>query len=287
MQLFNTLVFGATLIAATVAQTPTTTSLHFTSIPTALVAGVKQTIGWAGGNGNGVNIILQQGPADNLKDVPIPPIASGQEGNSTTWVPPKSLPDAGNYALRIEQGEDSVNYSGMLQLFQGCSTCPTDAAAALATTSKTSTGSATVSSPSSTASSASKSSVGAPIVAPGSKSSSNSTGATGLSGNSTTTGSSTNSTLGTGGSMSNMTMSVTNSTTNSTTNSAKLHATSSKPTSPSSTSSSSSSSSSSQSTSSSTGSSNSPTPTKSNGVTVAASNFALVLCAIVGIIYLG
>ncbi|KAL9135973.1 MAG: hypothetical protein Q9175_002816 [Cornicularia normoerica] len=296
MQLMNTLFISAILITATVAQTPTSTSLHFTSIPTALVAGVKQTIGWAGGNGNGVNIILQQGPADNLQDVPITPIATGQEGNSTTWTPPKSLPDAGNYALRIEQGEDSVNYSGMLQLFQGCSTCPTNAVAALASTSTSSTGSATASPPSSTASSGSNSGVVTPVVAPGSKSSNNSTGAAGSSGNSTITGARLNSTTGTGG-MANTTVfgtnsttnSAINSTTNSTMSSATLHATSSPSSSTSSsTSSSSKSSSSSESTSSSTGSSASPSATKkSSGVTVAASNFALVLCAIVGVVYLG
>ncbi|CAF9909338.1 MAG: hypothetical protein ALECFALPRED_005522 [Alectoria fallacina] len=293
MQLSNNLLVCATLIAATVAQTSTTTSLHFTSIPTSLVAGVKQTIGWAGGNGNGVNVILQQGPADNLQDVPIAPIASGDEGTSTTWTPPKSLPDAGNYALRIEQGEDTVNYSGMLQLFGGCSTCPTDAVAALASTSTSisSTRSATASSPSSTASSGPKSGVVTPDVSSGTKSSSNSTGAAGSSANSTTTGSSVNSTMSTG-STANTTLSGTNSTTNSTTksttSSAKLHATSSKSSSSSSSTSSSTSSSSSETTSSSTGSSTSPSTTKkSSGVTVAASNFALVLCAIVGIVYLG
>lgn len=54
MHLTNALLVCATFVAATVAQNPTTTttSLHFTSIPTSLVAGVKQTIGWAGGNGN-------------------------------------------------------------------------------------------------------------------------------------------------------------------------------------------------------------------------------------------
>ncbi|CAF9920139.1 hypothetical protein IMSHALPRED_004825 [Imshaugia aleurites] len=279
MQISNTLFVCATLIAAAVAQSASTTSLHFTTIPTSLVAGVKETIGWEGGDGSAVNVVLQQGPYDNLQDVSIPPIASGSEGTSVTWTPPKSLPDAGNYALRIEQGEDTVNYSGMLQLFGGCSTCPTDAVAALASAS---TGSATAPSTSSTASSSATSGVAAPVVASGSKSSSNSTAS---SGNSTTTGASMNSTMSSG-SMANMTMPGTNSTTNSTSSSAKLHATSSK--SSSSSSSSSTSSSSTSSTSSSTGSSTSPSSTKkSNGVTVAASNFALVLCAIVGVVYLG
>ena len=52
MLLSNTIFICATLIAAAVGQTPTTTSLHFTSTPDSLVADVKQTIGWAGGNGN-------------------------------------------------------------------------------------------------------------------------------------------------------------------------------------------------------------------------------------------
>lgn len=51
MQFSNILFVCATLVAVTVAQTATTTSLHFTTIPTALVAGVKQTIGWSGGDG--------------------------------------------------------------------------------------------------------------------------------------------------------------------------------------------------------------------------------------------
>ena len=50
MHFSNTLFACATLIAVAVAQAPTTTTIHFTTVPTSLVAGEKQNIGWAGGN---------------------------------------------------------------------------------------------------------------------------------------------------------------------------------------------------------------------------------------------
>ena len=69
MHLSSPLFACATLIALTVAQTPTTTSLHFTSIPTSLVAGVPQTIGWAGGNGNVGPLLSDLDPTSWLIDV--------------------------------------------------------------------------------------------------------------------------------------------------------------------------------------------------------------------------
>ncbi|MCJ1315442.1 hypothetical protein MMC15_000761 [Xylographa vitiligo] len=117
MHFASALLFGASLIVAAVAQN--TTLIAFTTLPGASVqAGVPVNLAWSGGDGvSPVTITLKQGPQTSLETVAI--ITGDATGNSYTWTPSSSLPNANDYALQISQGIDDINYSGTFSLTGG------------------------------------------------------------------------------------------------------------------------------------------------------------------------
>ncbi|MCJ1419785.1 hypothetical protein MMC32_006141 [Xylographa parallela] len=120
MHFASALLFGASIIAAAVAQN--TTLIAFTTLPGATVqAGVPVQLAWSGGDGvSAVTITLKQGPQTDLTTVAI--ITGDATGNSYTWTPSSSLPNADDYALQISQGIDDSNYSGTFSLTGGSTT---------------------------------------------------------------------------------------------------------------------------------------------------------------------
>ncbi|DAA77696.1 TPA_exp: putative Extracellular matrix protein [Trichophyton benhamiae CBS 112371] len=112
MQLFQTLLAGAALIAAVAAERPA-----FTTFPKDPRVGEPITVTWAGGNPNApVDIILRQGPSGNLHDVFT--VCSQATGGSCTFTLPASLPSGPDYALQIKQG-DETNYTGQFSITGG------------------------------------------------------------------------------------------------------------------------------------------------------------------------
>ncbi|KAL2036862.1 hypothetical protein N7G274_010405 [Stereocaulon virgatum] len=253
----------ATFVVATVAQS----RIAFTVLPTNIVAGQPVTIQWGGGDNSPVTLILQQGSVNNLQTVEL--ITGSATGTSYTWTPETSLPNADNYALKIVQGDQPPNYTGMIALTGGSTSGPTNAISALAS----STGSSSASVPTNPASGG--------VVGGGSNSS-----------NATTTmamgtgvvGSGASGSAATGTAMSrNTTMSMAT-LSSSASMASKVSASSASAASATATSSSGSGLGSGSSTSSGTSPSSS---SKSGAVSVAASNFALLCAAVVGVAYLG
>jgi len=117
MHFARTLLYGATMIVAAVAQN--TTSIAFTTLPGPSVqAGVPVKLAWSGGDGvSPVTITLKQGPQTDLATVAI--ITGDATGNTYTWTPSSSLPNADDYALQISQGVDDINYTGTFSLSGG------------------------------------------------------------------------------------------------------------------------------------------------------------------------
>ncbi|MCJ1295378.1 hypothetical protein MMC34_006940 [Xylographa carneopallida] len=117
MRFTSALLCGASLIAAAVAQN--TTLIAFTTLPGASVqAGVPVKLAWSGGDGvSPVTITLKQGPQTDLATVAI--ITGDATGNTYTWTPSSSLPNANDYALQISQGIDDINYTGTFSLTGG------------------------------------------------------------------------------------------------------------------------------------------------------------------------
>ncbi|OAL74566.1 extracellular matrix protein [Trichophyton violaceum] len=125
MQLFQTLLAGAAVIAAVAAERPA-----FTSFPKDLKVGQPVTVTWAGGNSNApFDITLRQGPSDDLHDVIV--VCAQATGGSCTFTLPSSLPSGANYALQIKQGGD-VNYTGLFSITGGHGT-PSSAPASTTT----------------------------------------------------------------------------------------------------------------------------------------------------------
>ncbi|KAG7293066.1 hypothetical protein NEMBOFW57_003112 [Staphylotrichum longicolle] len=97
------IIFTGLLAAfATVAQ-----AVKLTNSDWNVVAGEAFTIRWTDAEG-GVSIRLKSGPANSLQTVQ--EIASGQSGESLTWTVPTNL-DTAQYAIEIEDGSGSINYS--------------------------------------------------------------------------------------------------------------------------------------------------------------------------------
>ncbi|MCJ1397377.1 hypothetical protein MMC11_000570 [Xylographa trunciseda] len=117
MRFASALLYGASIIVAAVAQN--TTSIAFTTLPGPSVqAGVPVKLAWSGGDGvSPVTITLKQGPSTDLATVAI--ITGDATGNTYTWTPSSSLPNANDYALQISQGVDDINYTGTFSLTGG------------------------------------------------------------------------------------------------------------------------------------------------------------------------
>ncbi|KAK2758723.1 hypothetical protein FQN54_003413 [Arachnomyces sp. PD_36] len=128
MQLFKTLFAGAALIATAAAQG----RLRFTSFTPSVEVGDPVTITWAGGMdaiAQPVTIKLRQGESTNLEDVAV--LTSTGTGGSYTWIPDTTLPEATNYALQINQGDD-INYTGLFAIKGGSPAAPTTVTTATA-----------------------------------------------------------------------------------------------------------------------------------------------------------
>ncbi|KAK0511166.1 hypothetical protein JMJ35_006718 [Cladonia borealis] len=258
--LARTLLACATFVVAAVAQS---TMIAFTNPPANITAGKSVDLTWAGGDGSPVTLTLQQGLPSDLQTVLL--VTGSATGTSYTWNVPSSLPDASNYAFKIQQGDNPPNYTGMITLTGGSTTGPTLAVSALASSSSTST----------SASVSATSTVGTNPASGGVVGGGSSNG-TSSSGNATTTAPAA---VGTGASGSAATGTALSR------NTTMSHATL---TSSSSSSSSAAATSSSSSTGTSTSSSPSPSSSKTSAaITLATSNFALLCAAVVGIAYLG
>ncbi|KAK3167086.1 hypothetical protein OEA41_010211 [Lepraria neglecta] len=142
----KTLLMFATFVVAAVAQG----RIAFTVLPTNLTAGQPVKLEWGGGDGSAVTLTLQQGTTDNLQTVQL--ITGDASGFSYTWTPSISLPDAENYALKIQQGDAEPNYTGMITLTGGSTSGPTNAISALASSTASGSSSATSSVPTNPAS---------------------------------------------------------------------------------------------------------------------------------------
>ncbi|KAL8746419.1 MAG: hypothetical protein Q9190_001556 [Brigantiaea leucoxantha] len=154
MHFITSLFVAATTVAGAIAQT--SNRIAFTSTPSVVTAGSPTTIRWGGGDGSPVTIILERGEAEDLRFVDLvvgkkPHFSSSSSssslprtttttttnraartflwgkkktdelsfGNSYTWTPKKSLTNGDNYALKISQGIEPDNYSGMFSVTGG------------------------------------------------------------------------------------------------------------------------------------------------------------------------
>ncbi|KAL8795541.1 MAG: hypothetical protein Q9195_001962 [Heterodermia aff. obscurata] len=121
MQFAKILFVSASFVAATTAK------IAFTTLPTAVEAGVPTKLTWGGGDDSQpVTITLKQGPSTDLVTVAV--ITGKATGTSFEWTPSKSLPDGDDYALQISQGPDDVNYTGEFTLSGGSAAVPTTSA---------------------------------------------------------------------------------------------------------------------------------------------------------------
>ncbi|KAI9756154.1 MAG: hypothetical protein M4579_003967 [Chaenotheca gracillima] len=104
--LFGSILVGLSALASVaVAQQ----KIHITAGPNgSLQAGSSVEIAWAGGDGQPVSLLLKNGPSTALKTVDT--IASNLDTNTYTWSIDSSLPD-GSYSLEIDQGSNT-NYYG-------------------------------------------------------------------------------------------------------------------------------------------------------------------------------
>ncbi|MCJ1238985.1 hypothetical protein MMC14_006977 [Varicellaria rhodocarpa] len=129
MHFSSVLLLGASFVIAVVAQ-----NIQFTQSPSLLgvAAGQPINLTWTGGDGSSaITITLKQGDPKNLQTVSI--ITGNAEGNSFTWTPSKSLPNADDYALMISQGTSDINYSGEFPLTGGAMSSSTTASPSSAT----------------------------------------------------------------------------------------------------------------------------------------------------------
>ncbi|EFE41497.1 extracellular matrix protein, putative [Trichophyton verrucosum HKI 0517] len=128
MQLFQTLLAGAALIAAVAAEGPA-----FTTFPKDSRVGEPITVTWAGGDPSA------------RKKTDINMIAAHATGGSCTFTLPSSLPSGPDYALQIKQG-DKVNYTGLFSITGGHGT-PSSAPASTTTAAPSSSSSGEPSKP--------------------------------------------------------------------------------------------------------------------------------------------
>ena len=127
--LFSKIFACASVIATAIAQS--TSRIAFTVLPQTIQAGQDITLHWGGGDGSPVTLTLQQGTTQNLQTVEL--LTGSASGYSYTFKVPTNLPNADNYAFRIQQGDSEPNYTGMIALIGGTTTGPTNAVSAMAT----------------------------------------------------------------------------------------------------------------------------------------------------------
>ncbi|MCJ1481637.1 hypothetical protein MMC06_001796 [Schaereria dolodes] len=114
MYFSTTLLVGASFVVAAWAQN----KIAFTQVPSSVTAGDPTTLKWGGGDGTSlVTIELKKGNPDNLQTISV--LTGDATGNSYTWTPAKTLVDGTDYALQISQGVDDINYSGQFPLTGG------------------------------------------------------------------------------------------------------------------------------------------------------------------------
>ncbi|KAL9022635.1 MAG: hypothetical protein Q9185_000213 [Variospora sp. 1 TL-2023] len=124
MYFIKSLFIGALAVVAVSAQsTPTSSLIAFTtSPPSSVVAGELVTLGWEGSDpSQPVTITLRSGNADNLQTVRL--VTGKKIGTSLLWTVPSDLPDGNDYTLSITQGftptEETTNYTGRFRITGG------------------------------------------------------------------------------------------------------------------------------------------------------------------------
>ncbi|KAI4126171.1 MAG: hypothetical protein LQ341_006905 [Variospora aurantia] len=124
MYFIKSLLIGALAVVAVSAQSSTTSSLiaFTTSPPSSVVAGELVVLGWEGGDpSQPVAITLRSGNADDLQIVDV--VIGSTTGTSFTWPVPSNLADRNDYTLSISQGiastEENTNYSGRFGITGG------------------------------------------------------------------------------------------------------------------------------------------------------------------------
>lgn len=110
MRFFEIVVSGAALISGVMAQ------LAINDYPqTGVEAGKTYTITYSPKDQVPTEIILRQGPSNNLNTVATLGTATG---GSFTWSVPSNLPNAADYAIEVRRGSTN-NYSGQFGLTGG------------------------------------------------------------------------------------------------------------------------------------------------------------------------
>ncbi|OHF01356.1 extracellular matrix protein [Colletotrichum orchidophilum] len=124
--------FTSVLVAgfAALAQAVQLTNSNFN-----IQAGQPFVITWSDASGP-VTLTLKNGPSTDLKTVST--IASGQSGTSFTWTPSSSLP-TDQYAIEIEDGSGTPNYSEQFTLTTSVTASASASASATASASASST----------------------------------------------------------------------------------------------------------------------------------------------------
>ncbi|MCJ1256482.1 hypothetical protein MMC24_004303 [Lignoscripta atroalba] len=114
MHFTKALFVSASFVVAALAQT----RIQFTTLPSAVTAGVPTLLEWTGGDGSStVTITLRKGDPSNLDTIATILQRNAQE-TSFEWTPSSTLANADDYALEISQGSD-VNFSGLFSLSGG------------------------------------------------------------------------------------------------------------------------------------------------------------------------
>ncbi|KAL9639866.1 MAG: hypothetical protein Q9164_000645 [Protoblastenia rupestris] len=147
MYFTKALVLCASLVVSAVAQA-NQERIAFTTLPSSVEAGRSVTLRWAGGDNTPVTITLKQGDPGDLRTVAL--ITGSATGNSYTWTPSTSLPNAQNYALQITQDDTNINFTGLFSLSGGSSSSGSASSSGTSSAAASSAASASSSSASST-----------------------------------------------------------------------------------------------------------------------------------------
>ncbi|MCJ1271691.1 hypothetical protein MMC22_011596 [Lobaria immixta] len=106
------LVVGASFVVAALAQS----KIQFTSQPSNVKVGVPVEVTWINGDNTPVTITLREGKSTDLQDVEV--LTTTGKGGSFTWTPSKSLADGSDYALQISQS-GVINFTGQFSISGG------------------------------------------------------------------------------------------------------------------------------------------------------------------------
>ncbi|OAX83073.1 hypothetical protein ACJ72_02577 [Emergomyces africanus] len=132
MHMFRSLLAGALLVAAAVAE-----DISFTSFPEDVQAGKPLSITWRGGSEDEpVTISLFRGLSTDLKDVKTL-TTTGADG-TFTWTPESTIVNGDDYALQISQGDD-INYTNQFKISGGSAQSASATPSAAPTNSRNST----------------------------------------------------------------------------------------------------------------------------------------------------